>query len=254
MSKKILIIDDEKDIVQIMKKKITAAGYEVNVAYNGKEGLAIAQQEHPHLILTDVAMPVMDGLAFYNELKHKEDVSHIPVIVATAHGTTENLFRELGAKDFLAKPFDMQKLLDKVAGYFKKQKAFRILIATKMFYLVQGIINESPDVAQELDIHLTNNQDTLLTDARVLDPDLIILDVSLFLKPTADEVVRDLRREAEFKETNILLIRNALGDTTGSKATEPDKRIEECLARGASHFVGPLNRTSFLSVVKEYCK
>ncbi len=253
MSKKILIVDDEKEIVSIMRKKIQAAGYEVSVAYNGQEALEIAQREHPHLILTDVVMPVMDGFAFYNELKKSEDISHIPVIVATAYGTTENLFRDLGAKDFLVKPFDAQKMLEKVSGYFKEQRAYKILIATKMFYLMKNIVNESPEVAQKLDIHLTKHQDTLITDVRVLNPDLIILDVSLCIKPTADEVVRELRAEEDLKETNILLIRNTLGEA-GSRADQPDKTIDECLARGASHFVGPMNSNSFISIIKEYCR
>jgi CheY-like chemotaxis protein len=254
MSKKILIVDDEKEIAQIMKKKIQAAGYEVQVAYNGQEALDISHQDHPHLILTDVVMPVMDGFAFYNELKKSEDISHIPVIVATAYGTTENMFRDLGAKDFLVKPFDMQRLLDKVAGYFKEQRAYKILIATKLFYLMKNIVNESPAVAQKLDIHLTKHQDTLVTDARVLNPDLIILDVGLCIKPSAEEMVRELRGEVDLRETNILLIRNTLGDASGFRADQPDKTIEDCLARGASHFVGPMNSHSFMSIIKEYCR
>ena len=103
MSKRILLIDDERDIVQIMRKKVQAAGYEVSVAYNGEEGLEITEHEHPHLILTDVMMPVMDGLRFYRELKSRQDLSHIPVIVASAHGGTEDAFRVLGIKDFLNK-------------------------------------------------------------------------------------------------------------------------------------------------------
>ncbi len=252
MSKKILLIDDEKEIVQIMKKKIQAAGYEVSVAYNGKEGLEIAQHEHPHLILTDVVMPVMDGFVFYNEVKSREDVSHIPIIVATAYGTTEATFRNLGAKDFLLKPFDIQSLLDKVAGFFHGQKAFKVLIATKMFYLLKSILNEMPDVAQKLDLHLTNNQETVLTDAIVLNPDLIMLDVAMFTQPSAEEVIRELRQEKELKETTILLIRNTLGDE--SWTTKPDKLVEGCLAHGASHFVGPLNKASFLSIIQEYCR
>jgi CheY-like chemotaxis protein len=254
MSKKILIIDDEKDVVQIMKKKILAAGYEVETAYNGKEGLDITHHEHPHLILTDVMMPVMDGFAFYNELRASQDISHIPVIVATAYGTTEDVFRSLGAKDFLLKPFDTQSVLNKVAGFFQGQKACKILLATKMLYLMKNILDEIPEVAQKLDIHLTNNPDTLVTDARLLNPDLIILDVGLCIQPSADEVVRELRQERDLKETNILLIRNTLGDTSASRGGQPDKMVEGCLANGASHFVGALNRSSFLSVVEEYCR
>ena len=122
MSKRILLIDDEKDMVQIMRKKMQAAGFQVSVAYNGKDGLEITGNEHPHLILTDVVMPVMDGLTFYHELKSRQDLSHIPVIVASAHGGTEETFRALGVKDFLTKPFDTQALLDKVNLFFRQTR------------------------------------------------------------------------------------------------------------------------------------
>jgi len=132
MLKRILLIDDEKDIVHIMRKKIQAAGFQVSVAYNGKDGLEITGNEHPHLILTDVAMPVMDGLTFYHELKSRQGISHIPVIVATAHGGTEDAFRVLGVKDFLTKPFDSQVLLDRVNRFFCQNKAVKVVMATKM--------------------------------------------------------------------------------------------------------------------------
>ena len=255
MTKRILLIDDEKEIVQIMRKKIQAAGYQVSVAYNGKDGLDITAQEHPHLILTDVVMPVMDGFAFYQELKTREDVSHIPVIVASAHGGTEETFRALGVKDFLTKPFDTKALLDKVNHFFEGTRAVKVLMATKMLFLMKSIISESWDATQKIDLHLTNSSSTIVEEAIDLKPNLIVLDVDMFFSPTADEVVRLLREHAQLKETTILLTRSMLGDLAAlAGSRHSDKSVDNCLARGASHFIGSLNKNSFLSLIQEYCR
>lgn len=255
MSKRILLIDDEKDIVQIMRKKIQAAGYEVCVAYNGKDGLEITGEEHPHLIITDVVMPVMDGFIFYQELKSREDVRHIPVIVASAHGTTEQAFLAIGVKDFLTKPFDTQLLLDTINQFFQGTRAVNVLLATKMVYLMRSIMGDSPDVARNFDLHLTNNPDGVLQEALNLRPELIVIDVDMFLKPSAQDMVRMLREHPDLKETTILLTRTMLGDTSMfSNNREADKTVGDCLARGASHFIGTLNKDSFMTVIKEYCR
>jgi|CXWL01.1.fsa_nt_gi DNA-binding response OmpR family regulator len=255
MSKRILLIDDEKDIVQIMRKKIQAAGFQVSVAYNGRDGLEITSSEHPHLILTDVVMPVMDGFAFYHELKNRQDVSHIPVIVATAHGGTEETFRALGVKDFLTKPFDTQVLLDKVNHFFLQTKAVKVVMATKMLFLMKNILSETLGAAQKIDLHMTNDHSTIVDEAVALKPDLIILDVDMFIVPSAHEVVRLLREHVELKETTILLTRSMLGDLAAlAGSRHPDKSVEDCLARGASHFIGSLNKNSFTTILQEYCR
>lgn len=255
MSKRILLIDDEKDIVQIMRKRIQAAGYEVSVAYNGKDGLEITGQEHPHLIMTDVVMPVMDGFIFYQELKSREDVRHIPVIVASAHGTTEEAFRAIGVKDFLTKPFDTQRLMDTINKFFQGTRAVNVLLATKMVYLMRSILGDSPDVARKIDLHLTNDPAGVLQEALNLRPELIVLDVDMFLKPSAQDVVRMLREHPELKETTILLTRTMLGDASMfSNNREADKAVGDCLSRGASHFIGALNKNSFMTIVQEYCR
>lgn len=255
MAKKILLIDDEKDIVQIMRKKLQTAGYEVSVAYNGKDGLDITGQEHPHLIMTDVVMPVMDGFIFYQELKSREDVRHIPVIVASAHGTTEDAFRAIGVKDFLVKPFDTQHLVNIVNSFFHGARAVNVLMATKMIYLMRSILNDTPDLNRRIDLHLTNDPASVLDESLKLRPELIVLDVDMFLNPSGQETVRALRERPELKETTILLTRSMLGDSSVfSSNREADKAVGDCLARGASHFIGALNKNSFMAIVQEYCR
>ena len=256
MSKKILLIDDEKEIVQIMKKKIQAAGYDVSVAYNGKQGLETTVDKHPDLILTDVAMPVMDGFAFYTTLKSRQDIGHIPVIITSAYGTTEQIFRNMGARNFLMKPFDAQTVLNTVNGFFQERRAFKILVATKMQMLMHSIIDESRDVVRKLDIHLTTNQQPdIVKEAVVLKPDLIILDVDMFLKPAPDEIIGLLRQRPELKETVILINRSMLGYLAGLVGGgRADQTIDECLKSGANRYVGLINTESFMAVIREYCR
>ncbi len=252
MAKKILIIDDEKDVADIIKKKIQNAGYDVYVAYNGKEGLELTQQIHPDLILTDIVMPIMDGFAFYNELKSRPDIQHIPVIVSTAYGTTQDRLIEMGVKDFLQKPYNTQSLVGALSQFFTKTRAFKVLIVTKMFFLMKNIVADSKDIAQQLDIKVTNNQETLLHDALEFKPELIILDVDMFIKPTADEITAQLRAQESLKETRILLNRSMLGDEP-ALIKSSNQMVQQCLQNGASQYVGSLNRDSFLTIVSEYC-
>ena len=255
MSKRILLVDDEKDIIQMMRKKIQTAGYEVSVAYNGKDGLDITGNEHPHLILTDVVMPVMDGFTFYNELQSRQDIRHIPVIVATAHGGTEETFRALGVKDFLMKPFNGQILLDKVNHFFKQTKAVKVIMATKMLFLMKNIFAEASELSQAIEWHMTNSQSTIVDESIQFKPDLIILDVDMFIVPSAEEIVRSLRERVELKETTILLTRSMLGDLAAlAGSRHPDKSVADCLSKGASHFIGSLNKSSIVSILQEYCR
>jgi CheY-like chemotaxis protein len=249
MAKKILLIDDEKELVQVMRKQVQNAGYEVHVAYDGQQGLEMARQVHPHLVLTDLSMPVMDGLTFCNELKSGAGTGHIPVIMVSAFARQEEEMQRAGVKDYLMKPFDRQTLIDKVNAFFNAQRALKILIATKMVHLMKVIVDQN---TLKLDIHLTNDQSAIADEAMALSPDLILMDVDMFTAFSAPGTVRYLRQKAGLKEKPVLLMRgmNVIPDLNEGN----DQIVEECLAAGASHYVGQSNQQSFIAVIKEYCR
>ncbi len=253
MSKKILLIDDEKETVKILQKQVQRAGYEAHVAYNGQEALTVAQQIHPHLILTDIAMPVMDGIAFFKEVKSRRDLHHIPIMFATAYGANEERMRDLGANDFLVKPFDKNTLLTKVGAFFDAHKAKKMFIATKMHRLMQTILEENKDPMAQLSWQLTNDADTLTERAKAYKPDIILLDIDMFLVPGAADIVRVLREQEGLDECHILLMRSILIDFSAGVLTAKSVMVEQCLYSGASHFIGHLSFDSFSSVLKEYC-
>ncbi len=115
--KKVLVVDDDKLIVKIITIELEARGYEVQCAYNGKEGLESALANEPGLILLDIMMPVMGGLEMLEELRK---VSQIPVIIISAYGNEETVekARALGIECFLNKPFQMEAMAEMVEIVF----------------------------------------------------------------------------------------------------------------------------------------
>ncbi|HTL48600.1 MAG TPA: response regulator [Verrucomicrobiae bacterium] len=114
MSKKILVIDDDPHIVELLKNRLVACSYQVVTAHDGEEGLLQVQKEHPDLIIVDVLMPKMDGYTFVRTLKRNEAIKATPVIVLTAKDKMKDLFELEGVKDYMVKPYRPEDLLKKV--------------------------------------------------------------------------------------------------------------------------------------------
>ena len=120
MAKKILLVEDEEIIYSLLKKKLNQQGYEVSIATDGKEGLEKIEREKPDLVLLDIIMPKMGGFEVMEEMKKKEELKDIPVIVISNSGQPVELdkARSLGAKDWLIKTeFDPQEVIEKVKKY-----------------------------------------------------------------------------------------------------------------------------------------
>ncbi|MBL8076395.1 MAG: response regulator transcription factor [Anaerolineales bacterium] len=113
MPKKILIVDDEPQIVEICKDYLKAAGYETITAGNGVQGVALARREKPDLIVLDLMMPEMDGLDVCRTIRHDSDV---PIIMLTARveETDKLIGLELGADDYITKPFSPRELVARI--------------------------------------------------------------------------------------------------------------------------------------------
>ncbi len=109
----ILVVDDEKDLVDLIKLKLIASGYDVNEAYDGAEALDKIKSNPPHLVLLDVMMPKLNGYQVCRELKKSDKLKHIPVIMLTAKAQESDKFWgvEVGADDYMTKPFEFDDLL-----------------------------------------------------------------------------------------------------------------------------------------------
>ncbi|MBI5554721.1 MAG: response regulator [Elusimicrobia bacterium] len=116
MSKKVLIIDDEPGVVKMVRYLLEKSSLAVVSANEGEEGIKLAAQEKPYLILMDIMMPVIDGNEATRRLKENETTRQIPIIMLSALGQEGDVAKslELGAMDYIVKPFPPQELLERV--------------------------------------------------------------------------------------------------------------------------------------------
>lgn len=118
----ILVIEDEKKLVSILKKALKGEKYTVDVAYDGEEGLAKATKNSYGLIILDLMLPKKNGIAVCKELRAHN--IHTPVIMLTALGTVENRVGglDVGADDYLVKPFGMEELFARIRAVMRRRK------------------------------------------------------------------------------------------------------------------------------------
>jgi len=121
MAKKILLVDDEIQLVDVVKIRLEAIGYDVIPAYDGQEALDKARREKPDLIILDLMLPKIDGYKVCRMLKFDEKYKHIPIILFTARAQEEDvkMGEEVGGDAYIIKPFDPQALLDKIKELIK---------------------------------------------------------------------------------------------------------------------------------------
>ena len=117
MAKKIFVIDDEPDIRDLVRSRLESNHFDVVLASDGQEGIENVRVERPDLIIVDVMMPRMDGFTFILELKRMKDCRDIPVIILTVKEKLDELFKVEGVHDYVTKPFDSDKLMEKVRKY-----------------------------------------------------------------------------------------------------------------------------------------
>ena len=118
--KRVLIVEDEKNIVDILRFNMNREGYETIEAYDGETGLALARAEKPDLILLDVMLPKMIGFDVCRALREEGD--NVPVIILTAREEEEDkiLGLEIGADDYITKPFSMRELIARVRANIRR--------------------------------------------------------------------------------------------------------------------------------------
>ena len=121
MNRKILVVEDEKNIVDIVAFNLKKEGYEVICAYDGEEGLKLALEESPELILLDIMMPKMDGFQVCKKIR---ETLNVPIIMLTARAEEVDkvLGLEMGADDYVTKPFSIRELMARVKANLRRRE------------------------------------------------------------------------------------------------------------------------------------
>jgi DNA-binding response OmpR family regulator len=121
---RLLVIDDDPVIVELLRVNFEIEGFEVLIAADGEEGLQRARADHPDLVLSDIMMPRLDGLQLLTELRADPATSRLPVVLLSAKAQNAEVERglALGADDYVTKPFDPMELLDRVNAILDKHR------------------------------------------------------------------------------------------------------------------------------------
>jgi DNA-binding response OmpR family regulator len=124
---RVLVVDDEPDLIRILEFGLKAAGYHVETASDGQEGLKKARELKPDIILLDLMLPKLDGYKVCRLLKFDERYKHIPIMILSARTQEgdQNLAHEMGANRFLTKPYEFAEILQHIQALLKQSAAAR---------------------------------------------------------------------------------------------------------------------------------
>ena len=122
MDNKILVVDDDTSINELIKINLELAGYQVLQAYDGIKGFALVKQELPSLVILDVMMPDVDGFTVAKRIRENEETKNIPIIMLTALSQLNDKVNgfNIGVDDYLVKPFEVEELLVRVRALLKR--------------------------------------------------------------------------------------------------------------------------------------
>ena len=175
---KILVVDDEKNICELLRLYLQKEEYEVIMAHNGEDAVKMAKSENPDLILLDIMMPKIDGWEACRQIRTR---SSVPIIMLTAKGETFDKIMglDLGADDYVVKPFDAKEVVARVKAVLRRSGAEEddgeieydklIVNISKYELRVDGIQVDTPPKELELLYHLAKNPNRVYTRDQLLD-------------------------------------------------------------------------------------
>jgi CheY-like chemotaxis protein len=255
MPKKILILDDEPDILTALKNKLERAGYQVTAVGNGFDGLSAARRDRFDLVVSDVVMPMMDGFQFFKEFKKIAGYSATPVIIISAHASMEDTFRVFGVQEFFAKPVDGDRILKAVERFLNPSLNphlhRKILILGTDMEVVATMVHQLNDYGQKASA--AHDETEFLTKSLASPPDIMLIDVML-PRLLAHEMIKAIRCFSQFKSTIILTYTHfSEKQLTNVDAIEQLKFAKnQCMTAGASDYIGRFSRLTFLEILSKY--
>lgn len=221
MKEKILIVEDEKDIIKMLEYNLKKEGFKVIAACNGEDALDLAGRQQPDLILLDLMLPGMDGLEACKALKKESKTGSIPIIMLTAKSQESDkvVGLELGADDYITKPFSVRELIARIKAVLRrvteKEKLPEIFQAEDLkidFAKICVTIKDKPVelTAKEFELLKT----LLKAKGRVLSRDYLLdtiwgFDHAMEIQTrTVDVHIRTLRKKLKNASKYIITVKN----------------------------------------------
>ena len=255
--KTILLIDDEIDLQQLVKIALKSKGHNVETANNGLEGLEKLKTMTPDLIILDMNMPKMGGLEFYQRICDGTDKPRFPVLVLTARANMEKLFKELNIDGFMAKPFEVDELLNEVDIIIEKGANAGIKIGPRgvrgsyhLFIIDNDLeaLNKLSPVFQNagFTVNVAQNGTDGIERIAAGVPDIVLVNLGL-QDISGDLVILKLKMMAKTQDVKFILY----SDMIAEKNIVNEKIGEK---KGIERFVKFTNPQDLLRVVNEVIK
>ena len=238
--KKILVIDDEVDLTDMIKYQLTAHGYKVVVAHNGEEGLGKLTLNTPDLIILDMNMPKMGGLEFLNRITTPFGRPKFPVLVLTARANFEKIFQGIDIVGFMPKPFDIAELIAEVRRLTtgESKQLVYILDQEKRMHVRQ--IKEILE-KEQYEAVVVNELKSLQKKSDDKKPDFILMEY-VQEGTNAEDLIRKIKENPFFNEVPIVVYHSPIFE-------EYQERV---LKAGANRYLGqPKNDKTFIEAIKE---
>lgn len=172
---RILVVEDHEPLLHAIRTILERAGYSVLTATDGLKGMEVMERARPDLIIADVMMPNMDGYEFYDAVRARPDGLTIPFIFLTARTTREDILRgkEMGAEDYLTKPFDAEELLVVVRSRLRRAKEVQQATTGEFDRLKQQIVNVLSHELRTPLTYITGYTDLALEELPSLSPEAL---------------------------------------------------------------------------------
>ncbi|MBI4619491.1 MAG: response regulator transcription factor [Desulfobacterales bacterium] len=220
VKEKILVVDDEQDIIELIKYNLEMGGFRVSSAYNGEDALRLAKREPPDLLILDLMLPGMDGLEVCQVLKKESQTSHIPIIMLTAKTGEPDIVvgLGLGADDYITKPFSTRELIARVKAVLRRVKpgspkeklVLSDLIVDSSNYraTVRGNPIDLTHTEFNLLLFLVQRQGRVMTRQQILDG--VLGDDAFVTDRTVDVHIRRLRMKLK-EASSYIVTRRGIG-------------------------------------------
>jgi DNA-binding response OmpR family regulator len=255
MKAKILIADDEEDLVKALKIRLQTEGYEVLTAFNGIQAIEVTHKFHPDLILLDIMMPAGDGYSVCEKLKESTDTSNIPVIFLTAK-TLEHDERKgyvLGAEYYIKKPFDTDQLLEiikkalispeELKEKVRKTKIFKLLIFTDNEGITEVLL---PKLEKEnFSYKLVKGKEEFSHALEMELPQIMVMDI--YLKNwNINSILEEIVNNQNWRQIPLILM-GAPGDTMRFQSWKQKIKLIKILEN-------PYDISEILIAIRSYIK
>ena len=257
MIREIVLAEDDRGTALLVKTQLERHGYDVMVANNGVEALALISSQPVDLLITDVVMPEMDGVDLYLEIKKNPRTADLPVIIITDKQMFKESFSSLGVDHFVPKASDVSLLIDKIKEVERSTPRIRdyrkIIIGGAQSMVVEQM-RASLQACGCL-VSTADNSMDLTSKVFLMTPHIILLDVLLRDNAVASELIRAYRCFRFLSKTVILTYVHLSPDQIGNDPATlsmVEDEVKACQEAGAVKYLGRFNRLAFVDSLKEF--